>query len=291
MIVKALRRAAVACLAIISSGCGGGSATPQPAASGASTGSSALVRFVNANPDAGYPDPAAPGFLRALGPANVVANGTVLATVQAGLASTNGTTVPAASASGYVPVPASITAVSFQSVTVSSGGTVGPYPISVQAGKRYTAVLGGSTCANSVRLYVFADSAPATAATLTVYHVAPDLAPVYTFGAFPASAGAPLTQLGTVSAGKSAGAAIPSGIAQNVGAYVGDAAGASIATLLPSATYAIDAANAIPFHALTTFSLFVADSAIQGTGSGDFSCNSETQINPGVPTVVGVLNQ
>lgn len=284
MNVRSVIAPAAVTAALVVAGCGAGGGS-QAVPSVAST--SAFVRFVNASPDAGYPDPSAPAFFFAVGTANVLAGGTTVATLQPGLAIGNGSVIPAASASGYVPVSPSATSVSFQSVTAATGATAGPYTISLQPGKRYTAVLAGSQCASGVKLIVFEDPAVATSPTLRVYHVAPDLAPSYSYGVV--TPGLAQTQLGSVSLGNAASSSLSASVASNFTAYVGDTSGASVATLAPSATYALDKGNALPFAALSTFSLFIADSAI--SNSGAISCNSETPITPGVPTVVGVLNQ
>ena len=284
MRVRSLFRAALVSTLVLA-GCGGGGGSSQTVPSASST--SAFVRFVNASPDAGYPDPSAPAFFFTVGTANVIAGGTIVATVQPGLAVANGSVVPAASASGYVPVSPSVTSVSFQSVTAVTGATAGPYTISVQAGKRYTAVLAGSQCTSGVKLLVFEDPAVTAAPTLRVYHVAPDLAPSYTFGAV--TLGSQRAQLGSVSLGNAASAPLSASVASNFTAYVADASGTTLGTLAPSAVYALDAGNTLPFSALSTFSVFVTDPAISNNGA--ISCGSETPISPGTPSIVGVLNQ
>ncbi len=271
--------------------CAGSSTQPASSALGSSQ---ALVRFVNASPDAAYQDPLDPSLGAPLNASYVMVDGAQIVTIQAGPAYVsspgfNGVPV-VGSVSAYVTIPAGAKSVSFAPLSPSPGtsGSVGPFTIpQLTSGHRYTLVLAGSYCLKTLTLYTFDDGAVSPAGgTLAVYHAAPDASASFDFGYFNASdtSGASNQMAGTAMRAQRAAVAAPN-FTNGFGVYVGTGTQATIGTILPSAIDAFDVSNVLPYNALTTLSVFIADTAQRNFG-GAILCANESF---GAPNIVGAL--
>ena len=192
-------------------------------------------------------------------------DGTQVATLPAdtGL-SANPTATSAPSITAYTSVPTQAHTVAYvdPSAFTSKGflqvsTTLAP----LTAGDYYTVVLAGSFCLGTLKFYQFSDT-QSTSGRLVLYNVAPDDPQgAVQFGTFPASAGVPLSALGSAQLGARAEGGTSG---TNIGAYAG--AGGAF-RILPSAVMSFDTSNAVPFNALTTFSLFYRDGIPQNATS------------------------
>ncbi|HZZ65910.1 MAG TPA: hypothetical protein VFE17_10455 [Candidatus Baltobacteraceae bacterium] len=273
--------------------CGGGGTTPHM---GSSPGPGTVqLRFVNASPDAGYPDPLDASLGAPLNAAYVSLDGAQVTTMQAGpayVSSAGFNGVPlVASAAAYINAAAGAKSVLYTPAAPSpgAGGNVGPFTLpNLTAGHRYTVVLAGSYCLHSLQVYTFDDGTASGSGTVAVYNVAPDAPqPAYDFGFFNPSAGpqpgAP--NAGSVALGKRAAVPAPSDPA-GFGVWVVDQSQAVVGSVLPSDVDPFDANNVVPYNALSTFSVFITDTAQRNFGGAILCANEQF----GAPNVVAGLS-
>ncbi len=268
-----ITRISFVALAAALTACGGGASNASPP-QGTLT---ANVRFVNVSPDAGIADPSNSQnefILFSNTAAQVTVDGTQVTTLahDSSLSANSGTTPNAPSITAYTSIPAASHTVAF--VDPSAFTATGFLQLTttlqpMKPGSYYTVLLAGSYCLGTLTFYQFADT-QTTSGRVVMYNVAPDAPGSVQFGTFPAAAGAPLSPLGTAGPGaRSEGAA--SG--NNIGAYAGTGGAFRI---LPSAVSSFDTSNAVPFNALTTFSLFYRDGIPQNASSVHCSDKSAT---------------
>lgn len=249
----------------------------------------AYVRFVDVAPDAGVASPSDPAVeipLFQTANANVRLDGTLIGSVPGDSllrTSANGTLPSLVSMTAYLPVAAGSHAILFEDPSAyTAGGYLGISGNISQLlpNSRYTVVLSGSYCLNTLQITTFPDDAP-TNTGLVVYATAPSSAQSsYDVGVTPAaSSGGPFTRLGSVARGTRAAFALPQGA--SIGAYA--AISGAPQTILPIALDTYDQNNVVPFNALTALSLFVRDGIPVSQNGG--SCPK----TPGLPTIQGAL--
>lgn len=270
-------------LAGCSSSPSGGTTTPT------ASQNVAYVRFVDVAPDAGVASPSDPAVeipLFQTANANVRIDGTLIGSVPGDSllrASASGAPPSLVSMTAYLPVAAGSHAILFEDPSAyTAQGYLGVSGSTAQLlpNARYTVVLSGSYCLNTLQFTTFTDDAPANAG-LVVYAAAPSSAQSsYDVGVMAAgSSGGPFTKLGSVPRNTRAAFALPQGA--SIGAYA--AIVGTPQTILPSALDAYDQNNVVPFNALTALALFVRDGIPFSQNGG--SCPK----TPGLPTIQGAL--